>query len=380
MNHQKQFSAVFLLLGLLSLGLFSCTEETGKETEVNFDQQSMLTNIGQNIIFPAYANFNTKASTLEERVHDFTQSPSTATLAAAQDALKETYRAWQKVSLYEFGPAEKVALRLNVNNATVTFAPDFPGIENDIASGSWNLDFYSSLRKKGLPALDYLLFSGDSPEEILAAYTTAEHAAARKEYLHDVTDQLAGLALEVYNGWAPEGGNYLGEFTTTTGSAAGSPLSLLVNQFNEGYEISKNKRLGIPAGTKSTDGSPIPLAVEAYYSGISLELLQLNLQNVEAVFRGEANGTDGPGLDDYIDAIYEAGNIQDDLTAIILDQFQKIHQAVNALPAPLSAAVVNAPDKTATAYDEMVQLVQYTKTDMPQALGVNISYYDNDGD
>lgn len=380
MSHPKRFSTLLLLLGSLSLGFLSCTEEGEKETEVSFDQQSMLTNIGQNIIFPAYANFNTKASTLEERVHDFTHEPTTATLAAAQDALMDAYRAWQKVSLYEFGPAEEAALRLNVNNSTVTFSPDFPAIENDIAAGSWNLDFYSSLRKKGLPALDYLLFSGESQEAILEAYTTAEHAAARRQYLHDVTDQVAGLALEVYNGWAPEGGNYLGEFNTTTGNEAGSPLSLLVNQFNEGYEINKNKRLGIPAGTKSPDGAPIPLAVEAYYSGISLELLQLNLQNVEAVFKGEANGTDGPGLDDYIDAIYEAGNIQDDLTGIILGQFQNIHQAVNALPAPLSEAVVIVPDKAIAAYDEMANLVQYTKTDMPQALGVNISYFDNDGD
>ncbi len=376
MRHLKKQSFNFLLPVILSLAFLSCTEEGEKEKEVSFDQRSMLTNIGQNIIFPAYANFNAKATALEERVHDFTHTPTTATLAATQDALKEAYLAWQKVSMYEFGPAEKVALRMSVNS----FPSDYPAIEESIAAGSWNLDFFSSLNKKGLPALDYLLFSGESQEEILTAYTTAQNAAARRQYLHDVTDQLSSLALEVYNGWAPEGGNYLGEFNTTTGSEAGSPLSLLINNLNQDYEVSKNKRLGIPSGTSSEDGSPIPLAVEAYYSGISKELLQANLQTVEAVFKGVANGTDGPGLDDYIDAIYEAGNIQDDLTSIILAQFQKIHEAVNALPAPLSGAVVNAPDKVEVAYSEVANLVQYIKTDLPQALGVNISYYDNDGD
>lgn len=374
MNHsKKQFFSLFLLS---CLAFFSCTEEADKETEVNFDRQGMLTNIGQHIIFPAYANFNSKAGILEESIHDFTHQPATATLAAAQDALKETYRAWQKVSLYEFGPAEEVALRMSVNS----FPTDFPAIENNIASGSWNLSFYSSLQKKGLPALDYLLFSENSPEEIVAAYTTAEHAADRRQYLHDVADELRALALEVYTGWTPEGGNYLGEFSTSTGNDAGSPLSLLVNQFNQGYEVTKNKRLGIPKGTSSANGTPFPKAVEAYYSGISLELMQTNLHAVEALFRGEANGTDGLGLDDYIEAVYQAGNIQDDLSTTILTQFQSIHEAVAALPAPLSEAVVSSPGKADAAYTELIGLMQYIKADMPQALGVNISYFDNDGD
>lgn len=374
MNHSIKYLNAFFLLSCFAL--FSCTEEGEKETAVDFDQQGMLTNIGQNIIFPAYANFNSKAAALEESIHDFTHEPTTATLAAAQEGLKETYRAWQRVSLYEFGPAEEAALRMSVNS----FPTDWSAIETDIASGNWNLGFVSSLQKKGLPAIDYLLFNGANSEEIVASYTSGEHAANRRQYLHDVTDQLTALAGEVYQAWTPEGGNYLGEFNTNTGSEAGTSLNLLVNQFNQGYEVTKNKRLGIPKGANSENGSPFPKAVEAYYSGISLELMQINLQNVEALFRGEANGTDGLGLEDYINAIYQAGNIQDDLSSSILTQFQSIHEAVDAIPAPLSEAVVSSPDKVDAAYTEIVALMPYIKTEMPQALSVNISYFDNDGD
>lgn len=374
MNPLKSYSFLFALL--LGLGLLSCTEESGKETEVKFDRQAMLTNIGQNVIFPAYANFNQKANALELAVHDFTEAPDLASLSAAQEALKAAYRAWQKVYLYEFGPAEAVALRMSVN----TFPTDFPAIENNITNGSWNLNFVSSLNKKGLPALDYLLFSGESQEEILAAFSTAEHAASRRQYLHDVADQLAGLATEVYNGWAPEGDNYLGTFSTSTGNSAGSPLSLLVNQFNEGYEVIKNKQLGLPLGKKSMDGEAIPLAVEAYYSGMSLELMQASLQSVENTFTGTANGEDGPGLDDHLNALYQAGVIQTDLSSEIIQQLNKIKQAVAAIKDPLSEAVLTDASTANQAYDEIQRLVVLIKSDMPSALGVTITYYDNDGD
>lgn len=374
MNRLKPYSFLFVLLA--GLGLLSCTEEGGKETEVKFDRQAMLTNIGQNIIFPAYANFSQKATALEEAVHDFTEAPDVASLTTAQEALKGAYMAWQKVSLYEFGPAEAVALRMSVN----TFPTDFPAIESNITSGSWNLNFYSSLSKKGLPALDYLLYAGESQEEIVAGFSTAEHAANRRQYLHDVADQLARLATEVYNGWAPEGGNYLGTFSTTTDNSAGSPLSLFVNQFNEGYEVIKNKKLGLPLGIRSIQNEPIPGAVEAYYSGISLELMEANLRSVEASFKGEANGTNGPGLDDYLTAIYLAGSIQDDLSSDILHQLNKAQQAVASINGPLSEAVVSDAQTARMAYDELQDLVVLIKTDMPSALGVLISYIDNDGD
>ncbi|WP_017730269.1 imelysin family protein [Nafulsella turpanensis] len=375
MNLYKPYTLALLLLALL--GFSSCTEEGPGETdEVNFDQQAMLTNIGQNIIFPAYANFSTTTSLLEEAIHEFTEQPTAASLAAAQDALKATYHSWIRVEPFEFGPAMEVNLRMNINH----FPTDFSEVEESIAAGSWDLNGLYSSNKKGLPALDYLLFSGASQEEILAAYTTAENAEARRQYLHEVTDQVTTLANEVYTAWSDNGENYLGDFISNTGTEAGTSLSNLVNQFNQGYEITKNKRLGIPIGVNSMKGDVFPRATEAFYSGISLPLMQAHLLNMEALFKGEANGTDGLGLDDYIDAIYEAGNIQDDLSATILSQFQNIHSAVAAIPEPLPEAIVNNPDKTRAAYDEIVALMQYIKTDMPSALSVNISYVDNDGD
>lgn len=365
-----------MLLTALACYISGCSEENGREKEVNFDQQAMLTNIGQQIIFPNYANFRAKTNALQAAVTAFAAEPTAESLATARAAQQETYLAWQRVNLYEFGPAESLALRDNVNS----FPTRHTSIENKIASGSWNLESFTSVDQKGLPALDYLLFAGADVNETLAAYTAAEHADKRMRYLQDVTNDLQQLATEVYNGWAPEGGNYLGTFSTTTGNSAGSPLSLFVNQLNEGYEMIKNKKLGLPLGIRSIQNEPIPRAVEAYYSGISLNLMQANLRSVEASFKGQANGNDGPGLDDYLDAIYQAGNIQDDLSSEILHQLNTAQQALARINDPLSEAVVNDTQTARKAYDELQNLVVLLKTDMPSALGVLISYIDNDGD
>lgn len=374
MNQSRSYTLALFLLALI--GFTACTEdEPGETDEVAFDQQALLTNVGQNIIFPAYANFNTTSEAMEEAVHEFTHAPTAASLAAAQDALKAAYQAWILVEPYEFGPAMEAGLRMNINH----FPTDFPEVEAAIEEGSWDLNGLYSTDLKGLPALDYLLFNG-TQEEILAAYNSAGSAEARRQYLHDVTDQVTALAGQVYTAWSPDGDNYLGDFISNTGTEAGTSISHLVNQFNQGYEVTKNKRIGLPLGVNSMRGEVFPLATEAHYSGISLALAQAHLENMEALFRGEANGTDGPGLDDYINAVYEAGNIQDDLTTRILEQFTGIHTAVAAVPGPLSEAVVSNKDQVQATYDEIVALMQYIKTDMPQALGVNITYFDNDGD
>ena len=374
MNLSRTCTLAFFLLALLSFT--GCTkDESGETDETDFDQQALLTNVGQNIIFPAYANFNTTSMALEEAVHEFSENPTAAKLAAAQDALKAAYQAWILVEPYEFGPAMDLALRMNIND----FPTDFPEIEASIENGTWDLEGLYSSEVKGLPALDYLLFNG-TQEETMAAYTTAASAPARRQYLHDVTDQVTALASKVHTAWSPDGGNYLGDFISNTGTEAGTSISHLVNQFNQGYEVTKNKRIGLPLGVSSLRGEVFPLATEAHYSGISLTLAQAHLQNMEALFRGEVNGTDGIGLDDYIDAVYEAGNIQNDLKSQIIEQFGSIHTAVAAIPGPLSEAVVSDKNKVQLAYDEIVALMQYIKTDMPQALGVNITYFDKDGD
>ena len=124
-------STLFLAAALLT----GCKDEEGTTTsQVDFDQQAMLKNYGENLIFPAYADLNTKVAALEGAVQTFTQNPSEATLTTAREALQTARLSWQGVSMFEFGPAEEVQLRKNIN----TFPSIRSQVESNIQGGSWD--------------------------------------------------------------------------------------------------------------------------------------------------------------------------------------------------------------------------------------------------
>ncbi|AHM60992.1 Imelysin [Flammeovirgaceae bacterium 311] len=372
-------SKIFPFSCLIALLLFAtaCKDDEGSTSGVDFNEREMLENYGKNVIYPAYASFEQKAQVLQTRVDAFADAPSEANLTEAQNALKETWISWQGISLFEFGPAADLGLSMSINN----FPTRYPKIDNAVQSGTWDINGLYAGDMRGMPALDYLLFSesGDNAE-VLSRYTSSEQADNRKRFAKEVAAHLHTQATAVRTAWAPESGNYLGSFITNTGNSASSALSLLVNNFVQGFEVIKNQKIRTPLGLLSQDGQPIPRAVEAYYSSYSLPLIQANLESVTRVFNGTYASGDGPGLADYLKAHHAAGNTEEDLAAAINAQLQSINSAVDAISGPLRQAVTAQPQVVEAAYMEMANIMALLKADMPSALSVQITYIDNDGD
>ena len=351
----------------------SSDEEGGTDPKGEFDRQAMLTNYADNLIVPGYEALAAKTATMETAVSAFATEPSAATLAAARAAYQEAYKAWQQVSIYEFGPADEQMLRNNLN----IYPTAASEIESNIASGNYDLQAAASLDAKGFPALDYLLYGAPSEAEVIDLYTTDASAANRKQYLQAVSVLISQRVDAVYDGWTS--GNYADTFEQAAGTAVGSAVGNLVNQLNFDIDLTKRAKVGIPSG-RFTAGSALPDRVEAYYSGTSLELLKEAIRAEKAVFMGQsASGTNGPGLDDYldhVDAPYNGGLLSEAIEA----QFDAALAAANAVEGPLSEAVTTQPEAVTKVYDAMQKLIVLTKTDMPAALGVTITYTDNDGD
>lgn len=363
------FAALVCLTALTSC---SSDEETDPGQKTEYDRQAMLVNYSDNLIVPGYQAFKTEAAELSNAVAAFAATPNAATLADARTAWQETSLAWQVVSVYEFGPADQEMLRTNIN----IYPTATTQIENNIG-GTYNLQATANLAAKGLPALDYLLYGKASEAAVLALYTSDAKAANRKKYLQDVANLVKEHAEAVYDGWTS--GNYAATFKQSPGTAVGSAVGNLVNQLNYEIDLTKRAKVGIPAG-KFTAGTPLPEKVEAYFSGTSLELLRKNIQAQKNIFLGQsAAGTNGPGLDDYLNYVGAKYNNQS-LAAAIEQQYEAALTASNAIPVPLTEAVTTHPQLVSKVYEEMQKLIVLTKTDMPAALGVTISYTDNDGD
>jgi predicted lipoprotein len=372
----KKYTYLQLLVLSFVLVFVSCKKKDKDEPtpDADFDKSAMLSNIGSSIIVASYQNLNVKVASLDSASMVFTASPTTNNLLALQNAFKQAYLAWQSVSVFEFGPAEQALLRTNSN----TFPTDTTQVINNIHSGNYDLSAINNIDAKGFPAIDYLLFSLDTPQ-LINLYTTDTYASSRKSYLNNLINELKINVNTVYTSWNPSGGNYLATFTSSLGSDVGSSLGYIVNQLNFDFELLKNYKIGIPLG-KKTLGTPLPEKVEGYYAKNSVELAVAQLKAIENTYLGRTSpGVDRVGVDDYlihIKAQYNGGLLSDAIKAQLTAAITKLE----LIPDPLAETIINNLAIVDAAYTELQKLVVLFKTDMPSALGVLITYQDNDGD
>ncbi len=365
----------YAIVGLLVVaGLYACERNTPEPGLSDFDRKEMLQNIGNNIIIPGYQHLHEQSQNLDAVARNFAATPTPANLVSLRQAFESTYLAWQRTSVFEFGPAMQVVLRSSVN----TFPTQPDKISSNIASGTYDLNAASNINAKGFPALDYLLFGYGDASATLAQYTVNERAEARKAYLVAVTNDIKQRVQSTYNGWLPGQGNYIATFESSAGTDMGSSLGRLVNEFNFDYEILKNYRIAVPLG-KRTLGVAMPDKVEAYYSNLSAKLAKAHLAALENLYLGRSAQEDGKGLDDYLVKL-NARHGNGSLAEAIRKQFEATKLATEALPDPLAETIKNNPALVDKAYLEMQRLVVLTKADMPSAMGILITYQDNDGD
>ena len=126
----------------------------------------------------------------------------------------------------------------------------------------------------------------------------------------------------------------------------------------------------------------MPELVECYYYGQSLPFAIRAIESLQKFMNGcnylipEENNL---GLDDYMDFTnaQQGGSL---LSVVIENQFTEIISGLNGLSDPLSNEVVVNNTQGDLVYDKLQQLVPLIKVDMTSALGVQITYQDNDGD
>ena len=357
-----------VLIGLVFLA--SCDKPSSNST-TNFDRGPMLENMGQSVIIPSYNSAVLAADALLSATTSFTNQPDSLNLVELQNSLLEAYLKFQRVSPYEFGPAQTVALRGNLN----TYPSDSVKIKNAINTGIWDFDQLQFADAKGFPAMDVLLFS-KTLNETLALFTTDSNAQNRKQYLEDLATQIQQKLETVANGWSETGGNYISVFTGNKGTDVGSGTGMLVNALNQHFErYLRDGKIGIPVGVRSL-GIALPEKCEAFFSGISLSLVIENMQAIERMYNGNnLNNSPGIGLDDHLEGIGAA-----DLDNSIKQQIENSLSALQSLSDPLSENIINNPTQVEAAYAQLQKLIVLFKVDMPSRLGVLITYQDNDGD
>ena len=358
----------------LAVALMCCHEPDSEPEQDTFDREGMLTHYADNIIVPRYVNFENAVNGLNWQTEAFIADPTESNLAAVKAAWKASVLSWQRCAMFEFGPAANILLQTSSN----VYPADTQQVEANIMSGIYDLDSVENLAAKGLPALDYLLFK-DTPESTVAAFNAGEDAQQRLDYLGAVVNLLQTQIDQVNEAWH---NGYRDEFISSTGTSVGSSLGLLLNAMNQSFETNtRMQKLGLPSGAATFSMTPLPDHVEAYFEGQSnVSFIEASMIGFEDLYLGNTeSGQAGIGLGEYLTSLQATHN-NSMLHSVIQSQFDDVFTSVELLDDPLSAFVETDQQTAISVYVEMQQLVVLWKVDMMSALGVLITYQDNDGD
>ncbi len=350
------------------LVVFACHHKPKPSDEKNFDLKGMLNNIGTNIIVPSYTALQNGVNDLSVATDTFVNNPNVLNLQDLRNKFKQAYLHWQSCDIFEFGPATNVSLRANLN----VYPTDTTKIQNNIQTAFFNVDYLSNSTAKGFPAIDYLLYYDNKTDgEVVAYYLTASTATNRKQYLQALVLSIKTKVDNVVLAW----NTYLSTFINSNGYSLGSSASLLLNAMNEYFErYLRDGKIAIPVGIKSL-GVALPEQTEAYYGKFSAELLNQSIQSFQNLYLGKYGNTDGLGFDDHLVA-FDASATNETLKNNIADAVS----ACYSLGDPLSQTIISNQSSVESVYTKLQKVVLPLKSDMPSALGILLTYQDNDGD
>lgn len=343
------------------------------------DRKPILTHWVDNIVIPSYANFKGKFDLMLTKSDAFADSPNVASLGEFRTAWADAYAEWQKVELFEFGPADKYTLRNFFN----IYPADVNGIETNINDPSINLDLPASYARQGFPALDYLINGVGADDLAIVEYYTDADGEKRIAYMQKIMIRMNALLTNVITEW---NGTYRDEFISKTGLDIGSSMGMVVNAYVLYYErYVRSGKFGIPSGAAiAAGGIPNPEKIEALYKkDLSLTLAN-NAHNATVNFFNGVSvstGTEGPSFKTYLNAL-DAKDVGTGtlLSDIITNQFTAIRTKLDVLSPNLYEEVQTDNQAMVDVYTEMQKVVRMLKVDMTSAMSITITYTDNDGD
>jgi hypothetical protein len=375
---KKSMLLVVAITLVASAIFYSCSKSSsGSDTDPgnSFDKKGMLTYYADNLIIPGYKQLQTSFASFKVAVDAFLAAPSGATQLAVKTAYREAHLQYERVALYQFGPAGIALLdnflnfsggldyNFNTNGELTGFSIDSVTIESNIANGGYNLATFSrsSCYAQGFPALNYLLFGTNA----ITKFNT--NTANRVKYVNDLMARAKTLIDKVVTDWDA----FRPDFIANTQSNVGSPIGNLVNQFAYQMDMIKGPRIGWPFG-KQSNGIVFATKTEAYFAGISVELA---VENLTALKNAYTAGGSGKGLSDYLIALKKTTLNND-----VLAQFDVALTKLKLIPDPLSTSLTTQPAVVDAAYKELQKLLTLLKTDVASATAVQITFMDNDGD
>lgn len=370
----KNMKKTIIYLFLSSLILTSCKRDNNTINQDNFDREAMLKNYAEELIIPAFEDLHVSIKELVESIDSLDKDPIVQNLENLKGDWEKTYRTWIAANAFNIGPAAEQGLNKSLNEEIATFPISETKIQSAIESGSFNFnDFNRDAR--GFFALEYLLYHSPntSSDSVLNLFNEQKN---RIVFVKECAQNIQTRVARVLSEWQT---TYKNEFIARNGTDVGSSSSQLYNEFVKSFETIKNLKLELPLGKRPGQTQVEPKLVEAYYSGKSLEFLEIHIQSIERIYFGKSKtGTDGLGFKDYLETVTNG----QELVASTLSQWDKVITSLNSIPttSPLSVLVQSNPEPLENLRIELQKQTRFFKSDMSSLLGIAITFSSGDGD
>ena len=370
----------YTLIALFSIFLIiACSGDTDNDADQipEFDRSTILNNYVSNIIIPRYGDFKVALDGLKIAVDDFTQTPNTGNLQKLHDDWLESYKKWQHIEMFNIGKAEELMYLQKMN----AYPADNSRIEANVSSEKTDINSPNDFTSQGFPAIDYLIHGVATDFESVS--NVYSNDSKYGNYLKVLVDVMVKNTNDIIQDWS----STKDSFIQSSGNSNTSSLNMITNDFVYYFEKGlRANKIGIPAGRYS-GGDALPTKVEAYYSSknafqdVSKILAMEAVTASENFFTGKSlTGAMGASLKTYLDYIHASDVNKENLSPMIINNFQEAKQAVNQLDGNFITQINNDQLKMMNAFNKLQAIVVNLKTNMLSLLSIQVDYTDADGD
>lgn len=387
-----------LLAGaLMAAAVLGCESDDSKATVSEQDTDlrgALLTNLTEDVFVPALEDFEQKAEALGEALDAYQAQKDDASRQAAEQAWLAANRAWQRMEMYQFGPAALQQANnpsgLDLRNAIYSWdSSNACLVDQRLADNSYATDAAFAelfVNARGLDILEYLVFNRSTDSSCPPTHSliqggawgelAAELGARRIAAAQRIGADVRGAAEQLGGAWR---GGFANELATA-GDSGNARYSTTQQGFNDialGLfyldQVLKDMKLAIPAGySNECAASQCPERVEHPYARVSKESIVINLEAFADAMRGKPEGERQQGqLYGFIDLLrlIEADALADEMDTAITTAID----AVGAIEGDLFDAVVDQPNQVQTAYDAVQALTTLFKTQFAQTLDLEVN-------
>lgn len=392
MSKTRPFAGALVLLSVLWVAL-GCRRVVSEPTgdvplaDGGLKRSDVLGAIG-GCAYDLSRDFRERAEIFERRTDTYARTPTPANQAVARAAWEDAIDLWQRIEVFQFGPAAPLAaiggkdLRSQIYSWPVMSRCT---VEQSIVAKGYEQPTFveSSPTTRGLYAAEYLLFypgtdnvcgsnSAINTNGTWAALGTAGLEERKAAYTHAIAIDVLARARTLETAWAPSGGNF-GRELTTAGSKTGlfASQQLAFNAVSDALfyiEIAtKDAKVGKPSGLGDCGQPTCPDALESPWAKRSKAHFRSNLVGGQTLLFG-CGASGNIGFDDLLRAMGQ-GQVADRLMVA----FTEAIAAVDALPdADFEATLARDPTALRNIYMALKKITDALRTDFVSVLDLEI--------